>query len=148
VSPTPDASRIDAPVSLPADVRAFLSGIHYAVVGTVNPDGSPHTATTWYLFDDDTIVVNSREGRRWPENLRRDPRVSIAVQEGEDWVSLRGTVEIVGHQPQAQADIAAMARRYNEHGTAEEDIRDVFSTHQRVSFRLRPVAFHAEFRGS
>jgi hypothetical protein len=41
-----------------------------------------------------------------------------------------------------------MARRYNERGTAEEDIRNFFQAHQRVSFRLRPTAIFVEFRGS
>src|SRR5439155_19579969 len=118
VSPAPaEASPTTTPLTLPADVRAFLdSNRRYAVLATINPDGSPHTAVVWYLIDARGIVVNSREGRRWPENLRRDPRLSIAVEDGQEWVSLRGTIEVVDHQPQAQADIAAMARRYNEYG--------------------------------
>ena len=35
---------------------------------------------------------NSREGRRWPSNLRRDPRIRFAVYDGPDWVGLSGRV--------------------------------------------------------
>ena len=142
-----DTLQTATPIALPADVRAFLdSNRRYAVLATINPDGSPHTAVVWYLIDERGVVVNSREGRRWPENLRRDPRISLAVEDGQEWVSLRGAVEVIDHQPQAQADIAAMARRYNEFGHAEDEIR-VFQTQERVSFRLRPSAIHAELGG-
>ena len=71
------------------------------------------------------VVINSRHGRRWPTNLQRDPRVSIAITDPdqESWVGLTGTVEVVDDQEQAQADIAAMARRY--HGDDSAEAKDV-----------------------
>ncbi|HVA87154.1 MAG TPA: PPOX class F420-dependent oxidoreductase [Candidatus Saccharimonadales bacterium] len=144
-TPAAGAERV---VPLPTEVRAFLEGMRYATLATINRDGSPHQTVTWYLLDGDTVVVNSLEGRRWSNNLRRDPRLSLAVEGGLRWVSLRGTVEILDGQTQAQADIAAMARRYNENGTAEQDIEQSFSREQRVSFRLRPSAIHAELGGA
>ena len=132
-------------LALPAEVRAFLdSNRRYATLATINPDGSSHQALTWYLLVGDTLVVNSREGRRWPSNLRRDPRISLTVADGRHWVSLRGTAEVVDDLALARADIAAMARWYNEDGTAEQDIETTFSHQERVSFRLRPSAIHAE----
>jgi PPOX class probable F420-dependent enzyme len=128
-------------------VRSFLEAPRYAVLATINPDGSPHTAVVWYLIDDDGIVVNSAEGRRWPSNLRRDPRVSFAVEDGLDWVSLRGEVEVVDNQAQAQADIAAMAYKYDSREDAERSITNQFTREQRVSFRLRSAAVHEEFGG-
>ena len=128
-------------------MRSFLEAPRYAVLATINPNGSPHTAVVWYLIDDDGIVVNSAEGRRWPSNLRRDPRVSFAVEDGLDWVSLRGEVEVVDNQAQAQADIAAMAYKYDSREDAERSITNQFTRQQRVSFRLRPSAVHVEFGG-
>src|SRR4051812_37931974 len=139
----PDQSRGDATLSPRA--RQFLETPRYAVLATINPDGSPHTAVVWYLFQDDTLVINSAVGRRWPENLRRDPRISVAIEDGLDWLSLRGTVEIVEDQPRAQADIAAMAYRYDTADDAERSISNQFTRERRVSFRLRPAAVHEEF---
>ncbi len=65
--------------SLPDHVRRFLSQPRYAAVATIDEDGAPRQAVVWFLLDGDTIVVNSLDGRRWPTNLRRDPRVSIAI---------------------------------------------------------------------
>ena len=143
VSPAPP--RDSAAIS--PRVRAYLEQPRFAVVATINPDGSPHTAVVWYLLDDDAIVINSAEGRRWPSNLRRDPRISVAVEDGLYWVSLRGEVEIIDDQPQAQADIAAMAYRYESRAEAERIIRDQFTRQQRVSFMLRPTSVHAELEG-
>ncbi len=133
-------------VSIPADVRAFLADTRYAVLGTINPDGSVHQTVTWYLIEDDEVVVNGKEGRRWTNNLRRDPRLSFAVEAGADWLQLRGRVQIVDEPAQALADISAMARRYDDDGTADEDIA-TFESQRRVSFRLRPTSVHAELEG-
>ena len=136
---------LPAITSLPDHVRRFLAEPRYAAVATIDEDGAPRQAVVWFLLDGDTIVVNSRDGRRWPTNLRRDRRVSIAITDHarESWVGLIGTVEVVDDQEQAQADIAAMARRYNGADSAEaNDAIAEFQTQRRVSFRLRPTSMH------
>jgi PPOX class probable F420-dependent enzyme len=133
--------------ALPAHIRRFLEEPRFASVATVDADGAPRQAVVWFLIEDDTIVINSLDGRRWPSNLQRDPRVSIAITDGvmQSWVGLSGTVEVVDDQAQAQADIAAMARRYEVTGDppdAEALIERRFSKQKRVSFRLRATAIH------
>lgn len=132
---------------MPGDARRFLESHRFAVIGTTNPDGSPQQAVVWYLVERDEaglrIVVNSREGRRWPSNLRRDPRISFAVQDGHDWLGLNGTVTIADDQPTAQHDIATMARLNDPPDKAQRAIRE-FEQQQRVSFRFRPTSIHAE----
>jgi PPOX class probable F420-dependent enzyme len=128
-------------------VRTFLDASRFATIATVDPDGSPRQAVIWYRFDDDSIVINSRVGRRWPANLQRDQRISVAVADQADgyrWVGLTGTVSIVDDQPTAQADIAEMARRYHadDPAKAERLIRDGFTTQRRVSFRIAIDAVH------
>ena len=136
-----------ASTPLPAAVRQFLEEHRYGVVATLNVDGSPQQAVVWYLLDGDTIVINSADGRRWPANLRRDGRLSLAIEDGLDWVGINATVEIIDDQARAQADIAAMARRYDDPESAERAIRTRFERQHRVSFRLRPTAIHAELTG-
>lgn len=127
-------------------MRRFLSEPRYAAVATIDEDGGPRQAVVWFLLDGDTVVINSLDGRRWPTNLRRDQRVSIAITEPshESWVGLTGTVEIVDDQERAQADIAAMARRFHAANPAEAEaiIESRFSKQKRVSFRLRPTSIH------
>jgi PPOX class probable F420-dependent enzyme len=143
------ASRTFTP--LPDHVRRFLSARRYAAVATVDEDGAPRQAVIWYLLDGDELVINSLEGRRWPTNLRRDPRVSLAVTAPaeESWVGITGRVTVVDDQAQAQADIAAMARFYNadDPDGAEELIRNRFETQQRVSFRIAVTGIHDHIEG-
>ncbi len=133
---------------MPEAVRAFLTDeLRFAIVSTLDADGAPHQAVVWYGLDGDTVVVNSADGRRWPANLRRDPRISLVVADGYDWVAVCGTVEIVDDQAIAQADIAALARRYHadEPGKAERLIHDRFERQQRVSFRIKAERFAVHF---
>ena len=134
------------PTPLPDHVRAFLEEPRFAAIATTDDDGTPRQAVVWFLLDGENIVINSRDGRRWPANLRRDPRVAIAVTDAaeQSWVGLMGTVEVVEDQERAQADIAAMARRYHvaDPETAEARIRNQFQKERRVSFRLRPRRIH------
>ena len=128
-------------IALPPHIRDFIAAPHFGSIATVDADGSPRQAIIWYLLDGDELVVNSRVGRRWPTNVLRDPRVYTAVFDEADplrWVGLLGTAEAVTDQPQAQADIAAMARRYHHDdlATAERKIRD-FVRMERISFRIR-----------
>ncbi len=61
--------------------------------------------------------------------------------DGYRWVGLTGVAEPVTDQPTAQADIAAMARRYHadEPDKAERLIRDRFERQERISFRVHAV---------
>jgi PPOX class probable F420-dependent enzyme len=131
-------------IELAARIREFVAAPHYATLATTDADGSPRQAVIWYLHDGDELIVNSRVGRRWPTNLLRDPRVYVAVFDEADpmrWVGLLGTAEPVRDQPQAQADIAAMAHRYEDPESAASSIRG-FEQQERVSFRIRIRAIH------
>jgi PPOX class probable F420-dependent enzyme len=129
-----------SPALSPA-IRDFLAETRFATIATINPDGSPSQALIWYRFGDEAIVINSAIGRRWPTNLLRDPRISVAVHDADDgyrWVGLGGSVEAITDQATAQADIAEMARRYHADDPAEAEalIRDRFQRQTRVSFRV------------
>ena len=137
------------PVTLGARVRAFLSAPgRFATLATIDPDGAPRQAVVWYRLDaDGRITVNSADGRRWPANLRREPRCSLAVLDGADgyaFVALGGrVVETIDDQAVAQADIAAFARRYHADDPAKaERLIGGFRTQHRVSFRIEIVAVH------
>jgi PPOX class probable F420-dependent enzyme len=118
--------------------RRFLEAPgHYATIATINDDGTPLQVVVWYLVRGDTLVVNSRVGRRWPTNLLRDARISVCVEDALDYVTVVGEAEPVPDQATAQADISEMARRYDEPEEAEEEILG-FGRQQRISFLVQP----------
>jgi PPOX class probable F420-dependent enzyme len=130
-------------VSVPAltsEARRFLDArpARFGTLATINPDGTPHQAVLWYLLrDDGGLLLNSRVGRRWPANLLRDPRASFSVEDGYEWVSLRGEAVVLREGEGAQEDIATLARLYETPDEAERAIRE-FRTQERISFVLRP----------
>ena len=75
-------------LELDVATRAFLEAPgRFATIATIDPDGSPLQAVVWYrLRDDGSILINSLVGRRWPSNLLRDPRMSVTVEHGYDYV--------------------------------------------------------------
>jgi PPOX class probable F420-dependent enzyme len=142
---------MDAPprtIDLPPPIRAFLDGPRFASIATLDPDGAPRQAVVWYLVDGDELVINSAEGRRWPANLRRDPRIGLTIvdqADGYSWVGLTGTViAVIDDQPEAQRHIATMARSYHadDPDKAERLIRTRFEQQHRVSFRIRVTGIH------
>lgn len=78
----------------PATIE-LLEGRNYAVLATINRDGSPHTSAMWVGCDGGDVVMSTVEGRRKHRNMTRDPRVSLTVidsADGENYVELRGRV--------------------------------------------------------
>jgi PPOX class probable F420-dependent enzyme len=138
------ATNLPDPVSLPDRIRDFLDEPHVASIATTGEDGAPHQAIAWYRLDpDDRILLNSRPPRRWPADLLRDGRVSLAVLDGGDslrWVGLTGFVEtVIDDVETARDDICALAVRYGDEDPAT---MAAFRTQPRISFRIRLTAVH------
>lgn len=73
----------------------LLDGRHYAVLATVNADGSPQTSVMWVGRDGEDLLLSTVEGRVKHRNMLRDPRVSVTVIDAadpENYVELRGRV--------------------------------------------------------
>jgi PPOX class probable F420-dependent enzyme len=122
---------------LNAEQRRFLEEKRFAVVSTINPDGSPHSAVMWYLLDGDQIVLNSKEGRAKDRNLARDPRLSFVVEDEYRWIRIDGRAEAEHDQKVAQADIRRLASRYYEdERRVDQAMRDLFGTQHRISYRV------------
>jgi F420H(2)-dependent biliverdin reductase len=136
----------ESPLALPAHVRAFLAHAHPASVATVDDDGAPRQAVAWFRLEDDgRILLNSRAGRIWPANLRRDGRFAISVVDGANqyrWVGLTGVVEqVVDDVAAAREDIVALAHRYQPEGPSASLIA-AFRSQPRVSFLVRITGLH------
>ncbi|OAI39664.1 hypothetical protein AYO39_00300 [Actinobacteria bacterium SCGC AG-212-D09] len=93
--------------------QELLSAPNYAVVSTVNKDGSLHSTIVWVSSEGDEIAINSAVGRLWPTNLERDPHVSVVVFESGNpyhFVEIRGTA--TGSIDGADEHINALAKKY------------------------------------
>ena len=73
-----------------AEVRDFLDGHLKVQVATVNPDGSPHLTTLFYVMQQGSIAFWTYASSQKIKNLERDPRLGLLVEDGEDYFELRG----------------------------------------------------------
>ena len=99
---------------LPDALRELLARPNPAVMAALRSDGYPVTVATWYVFEDDRILVNLDESRRRLDHLRRDPRVSLTVFAGDDWythVSVIGRVAELVDDTEL-ADVDRISRHY------------------------------------
>jgi PPOX class probable F420-dependent enzyme len=84
-------------IPLSEATRALTDEKNYAVLATVNADGSPQTSVMWVGRDGDDLLFSTVEGRRKHRNMLRDPRVSVSVIDSadpENYVELRGRVSM------------------------------------------------------
>jgi PPOX class probable F420-dependent enzyme len=83
---------------VPPELDEFLAQPNPSVIGTIDPDGSPHTAATWYLWENGRVLVNMADTRKRLDHMRREPHVSLTVVGKDNFynqVTLRGrAVEI------------------------------------------------------
>lgn len=73
--------------------RAILTGPRNAWLATLMADGSPHLTPVWIDVEGDEILLSTTEETVKAVNMRRDPRVAVAIEAAEDRyrvVTIRG----------------------------------------------------------
>jgi len=78
-----------------AEIEEFLAGDMKVQVATIGPDGAPHLTTLFYVLDEGRIAFWTYGSSQKVKNLRRDPRITCLVEDGEDYFELRG-VSVTG----------------------------------------------------
>jgi PPOX class probable F420-dependent enzyme len=131
------------PMSSKIEGRAaeLLNAKNFAVVSTLRADGSVHAVPVWVDLQEGVPTLNTAEGRAWPRNLERDPRVTLTVQNLEnpyEYVAIRGRVSERTREG-ADAHIDALAGKYL--GKAEYPFRQ--PGEERVIVRVTPEYVHA-----
>ena len=77
-------------------------------------DGSPQVTPVWFDYDGSHIRVNSALGRVKDKNIRRDPRVSMSIQDPDNpyrYLEIRGKVIDITQQG-ADDHIDSLAQKY------------------------------------
>ena len=76
-------------------VSFLLLGTKTGKLATVRKDGRPHVVPIWYDLDGDALVFTTGEQSVKYKNMKRDPRVSITVDDQTppySYVMIEGTV--------------------------------------------------------
>lgn len=87
--------RGDQGVPIPDVFHDVLRSKAVAFVSTIGPRGEPQVTPQWFLWDGEAVRISLVEGRQKLRNLRRDPRIAVAVADPADptyYLELRGTI--------------------------------------------------------
>ena len=102
------------PAALPETHRDLLDKKAFASLGTLMPDGRPQVTPVWVDYDGTYLFVNSAKGRAKDKNMRREPRVSLAIIDPDNpyrYLEVRGRVVEVTEDG-ADKHIDKMAKKY------------------------------------
>ena len=72
------------------ELEEFLTANMKVQVATNGPDGRPHLATLFYVMVEGRLFFWTYGKSQKIQNLRRDPRITCLVEDGEDYFELRG----------------------------------------------------------
>ncbi len=73
-----------------AEVADYIDRHRTAVIASLGPDGVPHLVAMWYAVIDGTIWFETKAKSQKARNLRRDPTLSVLLEDGETYDQLRG----------------------------------------------------------
>jgi PPOX class probable F420-dependent enzyme len=114
----------------------IIAGKNYAHVAIPRSDGTVQTVMVWAHTENGDVVLNSQEGRVWPETLRHAGNATVTVTaDGNpyEWVSVSGRLVEDTHDG-AEEHIDFLAKKYLDADTYP--YRQPGQT--RVKFVLRP----------
>jgi PPOX class probable F420-dependent enzyme len=108
------------------EIAEFVAGSRAGTLATVGPDGQPHLVAMWFGVVDGEIWFETKAKSQKAVNLRRDPRVTFLLEDGQTYdtlrgVSFEGTAEII-EDPDAVFRVGiSVWERYN--GPYSEDVK-------------------------
>ena len=112
----PMTTSVDARAHLSESDRAWLlAKLRFPVLATTRRDGSVSQSVVWFDLDPadpDRLIINTLRGRVRDLHVRRDPRVSLCFEEGNDYLTIEGRAEITDDPVRGDAEILALAHRY------------------------------------
>jgi PPOX class probable F420-dependent enzyme len=94
------------------EIEQFLTDNMKVQIATIGPDGTPHLTTLFYVLEDGMVAFWTYGRSQKVVNLRRDPRITLLVEDGEDYFELRGvTIQGKARLVEEYDDIRALGAR-------------------------------------
>jgi PPOX class probable F420-dependent enzyme len=130
-----------------SEQRELLASERVVVVSTLGPRGWPHSMPMWFTVREGEIWVWTYAKSQKVRNLERDPRATLLVETGDEYLELRGVqieaeAELVREPGAVLAFGTELALRYSDdidsiEGDAAAALRGQAA--KRVAIRFRAV---------
>ncbi|MGV9294828.1 pyridoxamine 5'-phosphate oxidase family protein [Amycolatopsis sp. NPDC003676] len=125
----------------PEEVSAYLSAQRTATLVSLGPGGHPHAVAMWFAVIDGVLWFETKAKAQKAVNLRRDPRVTVLIEDGLTYdvlrgVSLEGRAEVVDDPDALWAVGVNIWERY--HGEYTDEVKPMveFMLRKRVAVRV------------
>jgi PPOX class probable F420-dependent enzyme len=108
----------------------------FANVATIMKDGSPQVTPVWVDYDGEYILINTSKGRQKMNNLKRDPRIALSIQDPDNpyrKLIVRGRV-VEETEQGADVHIDKLAKKYTGSDTYKNRIPGMV----RVILKIKP----------
>jgi PPOX class probable F420-dependent enzyme len=101
-------------VTIPDKFRDLFTREAFANLATLMADGTPQVTPVWFDFDGTHIRINTAKGRVKDKNMRRNPKVALAIMDPHNpyrYLSVRGEVDEITEDG-ADDHIDALTKKY------------------------------------
>jgi PPOX class probable F420-dependent enzyme len=122
--------------AFPEAFKDLLQKKAFAMLATVNADGTPQVTPVWFDTDGTHLRFNTARGRVKDKNLGRSPQVALAIMDPDNpyrYVQIRGRIAEVTESG-ADAHIDALAKKY----TGQDKYANRKPGEVRVTYKVVP----------
>jgi PPOX class probable F420-dependent enzyme len=123
------------------EIVEFIARSRTATMATIGPDGLPHLVAMWFAVVGDAIWFETKGRSQKVVNLRRDPRMTVLIEDGLTYDTLRGVSlegrAVISEDPdEIWAVGVSVWERYN--GPYSEEVKPLveFMLNKRVAVKL------------
>jgi PPOX class probable F420-dependent enzyme len=125
------------------EITSFIARSRTATMATIGPTGVPHVVAMWFAMIDGQIWFETKAKSQKTQNLLRDPRLTVMVEDGLTYDTLRGvSMEgrgVVVDDPDALWQVGvSIWERYT--GEYTEEVRPFVEQmlNKRIAVRVEP----------
>ena len=126
-------------VILPSHMEERLLTDRMLWLVSVRPDGRPHSAAVWFLWEDAALLIFSKPNTQKIRNLRQNSQVVVMLddtKDGSDIITLEGVAELL-ERAEVQKVLPAYSEKYRDGlrriGVTMEQFTQLYSQPIRVT---------------
>jgi len=123
---------------VPQELQGLLAQRHNAIIAVNRRAGGPHVTPVWYVWDGEDFYFSITTDRAKYSNIKRDPSISLIVEDGPSYVAAYGEAEFLdmGHS-YVPALTDQLISKYVA-GEQREQFLKIAKEPNRVLVKLRP----------
>ena len=115
-------------------------------INTVRPDGRPHSAAVWFLWDGSKFFIFSMPNTQKVRNLRQNTNVVLALDDtknGDDVIQVEGKAELLENNSGVSATLPAFAAKYDQMFKSMGSTPEAMAAEYSQAIRITPTKFLA-----